>query len=109
MQEFIQLPIELQSLITAAVIAVVGWAFVQLFKLWPGLEIFLGQYVDEVGVSLAAAVVGLVQQALNLIPPEWEVAGNAFLAFVVAVLIVLGVLTEFRKARNSYRAWRSRG
>ena len=108
MQGFVELPSQLQVFITGAVIGAVGLAFAWLFKQWPGLESFLGQYVDEVAVTISAAVVGLIQNALNLIPPQWEAAGSAFLAFVVAVLVVLQVIQGFKKSRNTFNAWRSR-
>ena len=104
LQGFVQLPSELQAFITAAVIGLVGLAFTQLFKLWPWLKNLLGQYVEEVGVALAAAVVGWIQDALNMIPPKWEAAGGAFLAFVVAVLVVLQVIHLFKKGRASFMA-----
>jgi len=107
-QQFVQLPGPLQAFVTGLVIAAVGWLFTQLFQLWPWLYNLLGQYVGEVGLAAAAAVLGLIQNFLNLIPPQWETAANLALALIVEILIALGVSHFVGKVKQSVVVARAR-
>jgi hypothetical protein len=98
-QKVVELPSPLQLAILSGVTFVVGFIFAKIAALIPWLADFLGQYVDEVSVAVAGAVVLSIQNALNAIPPEWEGVANAFLALLVAVLAAIGLLKSVRKAR----------
>lgn len=97
LQQFVQLPDPLQAAITALSVFVVGWIFAQIGAALPWFVKLFGQYQDEIAFALAGAVIGLVQDALNLIPPAWETVGNLALALIVAVLAALQVFRLFGK------------
>jgi hypothetical protein len=57
-----------------------------------------GQYADEIAMALSGALIGVIQNVLNLIPPEWEGVGNAAMALIVAVLAAIGLFRSLGKA-----------
>src|SRR5688572_9039811 len=71
-QSVIELPSPIQLAILTGVTFVVGFIFTKIAEAVPFLKDFLGQYVDEVSVAVAGAVVLSIQNLLNAIPPEWE-------------------------------------
>jgi len=95
--QFVQLNSQLQLLIEAVVVLVVGWAFVQIARMWPWFGGIFGKYQEAVAFALAAAVVGLVQDLLNLVPPGWETVGELAQVLLVAVLAALGVFLSLAK------------
>lgn len=97
-QGVVELPSPIQLAILSGVTFVVGFLFTKIAEAIPFLKDFLGQYVDEVSVAVAGALVLEVQNLLNAIPPEWEGVANAALALIVAVLAAIGLLKTFRKA-----------
>jgi hypothetical protein len=103
-QKVIELPSPIQLFILTAVTFVVGWIFTKIAELWPALGNLLGQYVDEVSVAVAGAVVLEIQNLLNVIPPEWEGIGNAALALIVAILAAYGFLRGARRVAFQYAA-----
>ena len=105
---FVQLNGQLQVLIEGGAILVVAWLFTQLIARWPWLNDLIGQYQDEVAAAVAAAVVGLAQNALNLIPPAWEDVGTLAQALLVAVLVALSVIQVGRKVKASSRNFLAR-
>lgn len=98
MQGFVALPSELQAAIVALCVFAVGWVFAQIGMRLPWFEKLFGQYVDEIAMALAGALIGVIQNILNLIPPAWEGVGNLALALVVAVLAALGLFRLLGKA-----------
>lgn len=90
-QKIVQLPEALQAAITALSVFVVGWVFAQIGAALPWFVKFFGQYQDEIAFALAGAVIGFIQEALNMIPPAWEGVGNIALMLIVAVLAALQV------------------
>lgn len=98
-QTVIELPSPIQLAILAGVTFVVGILFTKIAEAVPFLKDFLGQYVDEVSVAVAGAVVLLIQNLLNAVPPEWEGVANALLALIVAILAAIGLIKTARKAR----------
>lgn len=103
-QRFVEIPGPLQAFVSAAVIAAVGWVFTQLFQLWPWLKTFLGQYVDEVALAAAGTVLALLQDFLNLIPPQWEATAGVALTLIVEIILALGLFRTFGKVKNSVAA-----
>lgn len=97
-QKVVALPDTLQAAITGLAVFVVGWVFAQIGAALPWFVKLFGQYQDEIAFALAGAVIGLIQEALNMIPPAWEGVGNLALALVVAVLAALQVFRLFGKA-----------
>jgi hypothetical protein len=43
-------------------------------------------------------LIGVIQNALNLIPPGWEAVGSMALALIVAVLAAIGLFRSLGKA-----------
>jgi hypothetical protein len=98
-QRVVELPSPIQIAILAGVTFVVGFIFTKIAEALPWLADFLGQYVDEVSVAVAGAIVLYVQSLLNAIPPEWEGVANSALALIVAILAALGLFKTARKTR----------
>jgi uncharacterized membrane protein len=98
-QRVIELPSPTQLAILTGVTFVVGLIFTKIAEAVPFLKDFLGQYVDEVSIAVAGAVVLSIQNLLNAVPPEWEGVGNAVLALIVAILAAIGLIKTARKAR----------
>ena len=104
-QKIVVLPDALQNAITALSIFVVGWIFAQIGTRLPWFVKLFGQYADEIAITLAGAAVTYIQSVLNMIPPSWEGAGNAFLMFLVAVLAAIQLFKLLGKAGvRSFRA-----
>jgi len=101
-QSVVQLPEQLQTIITGLIMAGVAWLFTQLFTAVPWLEKFLGQYVDEVGAFLSVTILGVIQDYLNLIPPNWEGVGNLALSIILEILIVVGFFKVGRQLSRTY-------
>ena len=98
-QGIVELPSPIQIAILAGVTFVVGFIFTKIAEALPWLAAFLGQYVDEVSVAVAGALVLWIQNLLSAIPPEWEGVANSALALIVAILASLGLFKAARKAR----------
>lgn len=99
--EYVQLPDQLQVAITLLITAAVGWVFAQLIALWPWLGDLIGSYKDQVALALSGAVVVAVQNALDLIPPQYDMIVTILLQLIVAILIFFGVpLAFFKFARQ---------
>ena len=98
MQGFVELPGVLQNTILMLFVFVVGWVFAQIGARTPWFTKLFGQYADEIAVALSGAVIGAIQNALNMIPPEWEGVGNAGMALLVAVLAAIGLFRTLGKA-----------
>lgn len=102
---FVQLPDVLQSAIVALVVFAVGWVFAQIGTALPWFTKMFGQYADEIAFAISGAVIGLIQEWLNLIPPAWEGVGELALALFVAVLAALQVFRLVGKfGVKSFRA-----
>lgn len=101
---FVELPNELQAAIVAVCVFVVGWVFAQIGARWPWFVKAFGQYADEIAMALSGALIGAIQNALNMIPPEWEAVGNAAVVLIVAVLAAIGLFRTLGKAQiRSFR------
>jgi len=96
-ETFVSLPVELQNGIMALCVFVVGWIFAQIGTRLSWFEKLFGQYQDEIAFALAGALIGVIQDTLNLIPVQWENVGNLALMLVVAVLAALQVFRLFGK------------
>lgn len=104
MQGFVELPSSLQAAILAACVFVVGWVFAQIGAALPWFTKLFGQYADEIAMALSGALIGVIQNALNLIPPEWEGVGNAAMVLIVAILSAIGLFRTLGKAQvRSFR------
>jgi hypothetical protein len=97
-QSFVQMPEALQGAIIALSVFVVGWLFTQIGMRLPWFVKLFGQYADEIAMALAGALIGVIQNALNLIPPGWEAVGELALALIVAVLAAIGLFRSLGKA-----------
>ena len=105
-QSVVELPSPLQLAILTGVTFVVGFIFTKIAEALPFLAEFLGQYVDEVSMAVAAAITLALQSWLNAIPLEWEGVANSALALVVAILAAIGLIKTARKAHVSFMARR---
>lgn len=104
-QKVVELPDELQSGIAWLAVFVVGWLFAQIGAVLPWFTKLFGQYADEIAFALSGALIGTIQNWLNMIPPAWEGVGNIALMLVVAVLSALQVFRLFGKAHvRTFRA-----
>lgn len=97
-QKVVELPDALQSSIAWLSVFVVGWLFAQIGTVLPWFTNLFGKYADEIAFALSGALIGAVQNWLNMIPPAWEGVGNIALMLVVAVLSALQVFRLFGKA-----------
>lgn len=104
-QQVVVLPERLQILITSLSVFVVGWIFAQIGMKLPWFTKLFGQYADEIAFALAGAIITVLQNWLNMIPPAWEEVGNLALALVIAVLTALQVFKLLGKIGvKSFRA-----
>ena len=69
-QSFVPLPEAERLGITALVVALLGWVFTLIGSYIPWANDFLSKYKDEIAVSLSAAVVGFIENALPSAYPE---------------------------------------
>lgn len=101
---FVEFPLQLQDAIVAVFVFAVGWLFAQIGARWPWFVKAFGQYADEIAITIAGALIGVIQNALNMIPPEWEAVGNAAMVLIVAVLAAIGLFRTLGKAQvRSFR------
>jgi prepilin signal peptidase PulO-like enzyme (type II secretory pathway) len=108
----VELPAPINAAILAAVTLVLGLFITQLTKvprLGPWLANLLGQYVDEVAIAVAGAIVVYVNNLLAQIPAGWEGVAFVALQFVIAILAALGLITQIRKARVALQLRGSQG
>ena len=98
LQPFVALPEATQISITFLVVGLVGIAFNYIGGLLPWSAPFLAKYKEEISLSLAAAVVGLVQNALPGAYPEISVL---FVQLLLAALAATGLFKVFNKTRAS--------
>jgi len=104
-QKVVELPGALQSGIAWLAVFAVGWLFAQIGAVLPWFTNLFGKYADEIAFALSGALIGTIQNWLNMIPPAWEEVGNIALMLVVAVLSALQVFRLFGKARvRTFRA-----
>jgi len=104
-QKVVTLPDTLQNAIAALAVFVVGWVFAQIGASLPWFTKLFGQYADEIAFALSGAAIGLIQKALNMIPPAWEGVGNIALMLLIAVLAALQVFRLLGKLRvKTFRA-----
>ena len=87
---FVQLPGEIQALISVVVTLVVSFLLLQVATVWPALAKYLGAYKNEIIVWGTGLVVSLVQGWLNLVPAAWEPVAILVGQLIVAVFAVLG-------------------
>jgi len=105
LNQFVSLPVEIQNAIVVLAVFVVGWVFAQISVRFPIFEKWFGQYADEIAFALSGAIIGAIQNALNMIPPAWEGVGNLALGLLVAVLAALQVFRLLGKAKiKTFRA-----
>lgn len=97
--QFVALPVEIQNAVIALAVLVVGWMFAQIGAALPWFVKLFGQYQDEISFALAGAVIGVIQNALDTIPAQWENVGNLALGLLVAVLAALQVFRLLGKAK----------
>jgi hypothetical protein len=99
------LPEALAVGIQALFVFAAGWAFAQIGIAMPWFVKMFGQYADEIAFAFSAAVIGLIQNYLDMIPPLWDTPANLFLGFIVAVLTALQVFKLLGKLKvPSFRA-----
>jgi len=102
---FVALPDVLQNGIVTLCVFIVGWLFAQIGAVLPWFTNLFGKYADEIAFALSGAVIGIVQNWLNLIPLAWEGVGNIVLMLIIAVLGALGLFRLLGKAQvKTFRA-----
>ena len=93
--QFMQLPDATRLGITAVVIAVVGLAFAWIGGKLPWTVPFLSKYKEEISLTLAAALIGLIENALPSAYPEISIL---VVELVLAVLTAVGLFKILAKA-----------
>lgn len=93
--QFVQLPDATRLGITTVVIAVVGLAFAWIGGQLPWTVPFLTKYKEEISLMLAAALIGLVENALPSAYPEISIL---LVELVLAVLAAVGLFKILAKA-----------
>ena len=93
--QFVQLPDATRLGITAVFIAVVGLAFVWIGGKFPWTIPFLTKYKEENSLTLAAALIGLIENALPSAYPEISIL---VVELVLAVLTAVGLFKILAKA-----------
>jgi len=93
--QFVQLPDATRLGITAVVIAVVGLAFAWIGGQLPWTVPFLAKYKEEISLTLAAALIGLIENALPSAYPEISIL---VVELVLAVLAAVGLFKILAKA-----------
>ena len=92
---FVPLPDASRLAITAIVISVVGLAFAKIGELLPWTIPFLSKYKEEISLSLAAALIGLIENAL---PSAYPDISLLVVELVLAVLAAIGLFKVLGKA-----------
>lgn len=104
-QTVVTLPDPLKLAVQTTAVFVVGWTFAQIGIRLPWFTKLFGEYADEIAFALGGAVLTAIQNALNLIPPQWETPANLFLMFLVSVLAALQIFKLLGKAgTKTFRA-----
>jgi hypothetical protein len=93
--QFVQLPDATQLGITTIVIAVVGLAFVWIGGKFPWTVPFLTKYKEEISLTLAAGLIGVIENALPSAYPEISIL---VVELVLAVLAAVGLFKVLGKA-----------
>jgi hypothetical protein len=94
-QNFVPLPDASRLAITALVVAVVGLAFAKIGELIPWAVPFLSKYKEEISLALAAALIGVIENALPSAYPEISLL---VVELVLAVLAAIGLFKVLGKA-----------
>lgn len=94
---FVVMPEPLKVAVTAAITFAVGWVFTQIAVRIPWLT-FLGQYVSEVSIAVAGAVVLYIQNLLNAIPAQYDDIVSLALQMLIAVFASIGLFKLLSKA-----------
>lgn len=103
-QSFVVMPEPLKVAVTAAITFAIGWVFTQIALRVPWLAGFLGQYVSEVSIAIAGAIVLYIQNLLNAIPAQYDDIVSLVLQLVIAVLASIGLFKMLGKANvRSFR------
>ena len=91
-----ELPIELQGLLTFGIASVVTFIFTELLKL--GFD-FSG-YKSQVVAALVSAVLVVINALFAKIPADFVNIANALLQFLVVVLGAFGVYDLYKRAKK---------
>jgi len=94
-QGFVQLPDATRVAITALVVAVLGLLFAKIGSLFPWSVPFITKYKEEISLALAAASVGVIENALPSAYPEPSIL---FVNLVLSVLAAIGLFKVFAKS-----------
>ena len=92
--QFVQLPDAERLGITTLIVAVVGLIFGKIAQYIPWTQPFLTKYKEEISVSLAAAVVGFIENALPSAYPEISIL---VVQLLLAALAAVGLFRVFAK------------
>ncbi len=93
--QFVQLPDATRLGVTAIVVALVGLAFNYIGGLLPWSKPFLSKYKEEISVTLAAAVVGFIENALPSAYPDISIL---VVQLILAALAAVGLFKVLAKA-----------
>jgi len=99
-QGFVDLPDKTEAGITAVVVWLVSWLFVQLITLLPFLK-FLEDFKTPLSMALAGQLISLIE---NAVPDAFGGVAIAGITFILTILALFGVGEVF-KARG-YRGFR---
>lgn len=94
-QGFVQLPDATRLGITAVVVALVGFLFAWIGGYLPWTVPFLSKYKEEISLALAAALIGVIENALPSAYPDVSIL---FVQLVLAALAAFGLFRILGKA-----------
>ena len=93
--QFVQLPDVTRLGITAVAVAVVGLAFAWIGGKLPWTIPFLSKYKEEISLTLSAALIGWIENALPSAYPDISIL---FVQLVLAVFATIGLFKVLGKA-----------
>jgi hypothetical protein len=93
--QFVQLPDTEKLGVTALVVAVSSFVFVQIGTLIPWTSPFISKYKDEIAASIAAVIVGVIE---NSMPSAYPDVSILIVQLILAALATVGIFKALEKS-----------